>query len=218
MMFLGLAVIAPSIVIVPAVAHEVCNHMAQTTIPVYLTGKVGSIVYTPNRQGTAVRQLVTPKNPSTAGQTAQRQRFSAAAKAWAGPARRGASHVEDVRRDARQQPQLSFNAYVRVNITCQEVGTTPPTNTPNCPILGHFPLLELPSQPRVFDERVASHVADSHQRVLDSSIVRVVDDNCLPGNLRHASVPGAYERDRAQPVVLRPLQRLHTVGRVTADA
>ncbi len=84
MMFLGLPPSAPGVVIVPAVAHEVCNHMAQTTIPVYLTGKVGSIVYTPNRQGTAVRQLVTPKNPSTAGQTAQRQRFAAADKAWSG--------------------------------------------------------------------------------------------------------------------------------------
>jgi nucleoside diphosphate kinase len=57
--------------------------MAQTTVPVYLSGKLGSMVYTGNRQGTAVRMLVTPKNPETAGQTAQRQRFSAAAKAWA---------------------------------------------------------------------------------------------------------------------------------------
>ncbi|MGD0260195.1 MAG: hypothetical protein ABSD29_10270 [Verrucomicrobiota bacterium] len=31
--------------------------MAQCTIPVYLTGKVGSIVYTGNRQGTTVQQL-----------------------------------------------------------------------------------------------------------------------------------------------------------------
>ena len=129
-MFLGLAVFAPGIVIVPAVAHEVCNHMAQTTIPVYLTGKVGSIVYTPNRQGTAVRQLVTPKNPSTAGQTAQRQRFSAAAKAWAGP--RSPPRKPRGRRSPRLWPTtwFSFNAYVRVNITCQEVGTTPPTTAP----------------------------------------------------------------------------------------
>jgi hypothetical protein len=56
--------------------------MAQTTVPVYLSGKLGSMVYTGNRQGTAVRMLVTPKNPETAGQTAQRQRFSAAAKTW----------------------------------------------------------------------------------------------------------------------------------------
>jgi hypothetical protein len=43
-----------------------CKHsevMAQTTVPVYLTGKLGSMVYTANRQGTAVRMLVTPKNP-----------------------------------------------------------------------------------------------------------------------------------------------------------
>jgi hypothetical protein len=48
------------------VAHEVCHHMAQTTVPVYLSGKLGSMVYTGNRQGTAVRMLVTPKNPETA--------------------------------------------------------------------------------------------------------------------------------------------------------
>jgi hypothetical protein len=47
------------------VAHEVCQNMAQTTVPVYLSGKLGSMVYTGNRQGTAVRMLVTPKNPET---------------------------------------------------------------------------------------------------------------------------------------------------------
>ena len=56
--------------------------MAQTTVKVYLTGKLGSMVYTPNRQGTAVRTLVTPKNPQTAAQTKQRAYLAAAAKAW----------------------------------------------------------------------------------------------------------------------------------------
>jgi len=74
---------SPAVAFVPAVAHEVSKHMAQCTIPVYLTGKVGSIVYTGNRQGTAVRQLVTPSNPQTAAQSAQRARFAAAAKASA---------------------------------------------------------------------------------------------------------------------------------------
>ena len=45
----------PGKVLVPSVTPEVCKHMAQTTIPVYLTSKVGSIVYTGNCQGTAVR-------------------------------------------------------------------------------------------------------------------------------------------------------------------
>jgi len=58
--------------------------MAQSTVPVYLTGKVGSIVYTGNRQGTAVRMLVTPANPNTPGQSAQRARFTTAAQAWKG--------------------------------------------------------------------------------------------------------------------------------------
>ena len=46
--------------------------MAQSTVPVYLTGKVGAIVYTPNRQGTAIRTLVTPRNPNSQAQTAAR--------------------------------------------------------------------------------------------------------------------------------------------------
>ena len=33
--------------------------MAQCTLPVYLTGKLGSMVYTNNRQGTAIRAKVT---------------------------------------------------------------------------------------------------------------------------------------------------------------
>ena len=48
--------------------------MAQSTVPVYLTGKLGSMVYTANRKGTAVRMLVTPKNPTTPAQQAQPQK------------------------------------------------------------------------------------------------------------------------------------------------
>ena len=57
--------------------------MTQCTIPVYLKGKLGSMVYTPNCQGTAVRTCVTPANPKTVAQTTRRSRFAAAAKAWA---------------------------------------------------------------------------------------------------------------------------------------
>jgi hypothetical protein len=103
--------------------------MAQTTVPVYLSGKLGSMVYTGNRQGTAVRMLVTPKNPETAGQTAQRQRFSAAAKAWA--AISNAAQLAWKTYAATLTNNLSsFNAFVRVNITAQLVGTTPPTLPP----------------------------------------------------------------------------------------
>ena len=101
--------------------------MAQTTIPVYLTGKVGSIVYTPNRQGTDVRQLVTPKNPATPGQTAARQRFATAGRAWAGLAAAAQATWKTFAKTLANNLS-SFNAFVRVNITCQEIGTTPPTN------------------------------------------------------------------------------------------
>ena len=57
MMVLIPCIPSPAVAFVPAVAHEVSKHMAQCTIPVYLTGKVGSIVYTGNRQGTTVQQL-----------------------------------------------------------------------------------------------------------------------------------------------------------------
>jgi len=47
----------------PAENVEEPEVMAQTTVPVYLTGKLGSMVYTKNRPGAAVRTLVTPANP-----------------------------------------------------------------------------------------------------------------------------------------------------------
>jgi len=104
--------------------------MAQTTVPVYLTGKVGSVVYTGNRQGTAVRQLVTPKNPSTPVQTLQRQRFSAAAKAWAGLAQ--ASKLTWKTFAATLANNLSsFNAFVKVYITALIVGDAAPTAAPS---------------------------------------------------------------------------------------
>ena len=101
--------------------------MAQSTVPVYLTGKVGSIVYTGNRQGTAVRMLVTPANPNTALQSSQRAKFAAAAKAWKGLA--NAAQLTWKTFAATLKNNLSsFNAYVKVSITSQIVGTSPPTN------------------------------------------------------------------------------------------
>ena len=66
------------------VDHEVCPNMAQTTVPVYLTAKLGSLACTKYRQGTAIRTKLKPKNPKTAAQTTQRQRFTPATKAGAG--------------------------------------------------------------------------------------------------------------------------------------
>ena len=43
------------------------------------------MVYTPNRQGTAVRTKVTPRNPKSAAQVTQRARFTAVSQAWRGP-------------------------------------------------------------------------------------------------------------------------------------
>jgi hypothetical protein len=52
--------------------------MAQITVPVYLTAKLGSLACTKYRQGAAIRTKVKPKNPKTAAQTTQRQRFTTA--------------------------------------------------------------------------------------------------------------------------------------------
>jgi hypothetical protein len=103
--------------------------MAQTTIPVYLTGKVGSVVYTGNRQGTAVRQLVVPKNPQTPAQTTQRQRFAAAAKAWA--ALTTAARNTWTAFAATLANNLSpFNSFVKVAVTDEIVGVSMPTTAP----------------------------------------------------------------------------------------
>lgn len=61
-------------------------------------------------------------------------------------------------------------------------------------------------------------MADAHLRVLDAAIVRVIDDDALLGDLRHATAFRADERDGLQFVFLRPFQRLHAVRRVAADA
>ena len=73
--------------------------------------------------------LVTPKNPNTALQSSQRAKFAAAAKAWKGLA--NAAQLTWKTFAASLKNNLSsFNAYVRVSITSQIVGTTPPTNAP----------------------------------------------------------------------------------------
>ena len=103
--------------------------MAQSTVPVYLTGKVGSIVYTANRQGTAVRMLVTPKNPSTPGQSAQRARFTTAAQAFKGLTASVQLAWKSFASTLKNNLS-AFNAYVKVAVTAQLVGNTPPTTPP----------------------------------------------------------------------------------------
>ena len=56
--------------------------MAQCVRDPNMSGKLGDVVYTPNRQGTAVRTRVTPFNPNTSVQTAVRSIFSTVTKAW----------------------------------------------------------------------------------------------------------------------------------------
>ena len=58
--------------------------------------------------------------------------------------------------------------------------------------------------------RVAEHVAGAHLRVLDPAIVRVVDDDDLLGNLRHATALGADQRHGLP----RPAKRFDTIWRV----
>jgi len=117
--------------------------MAQTTVKVYLTGKLGSMVYTPNRQGTAVRSLVTPKNPQTAAQTTQRGRLSAAAKAWG--ALTSAARLSWKNLISSFPNNLSsFNIFVKNAVTSAECGDTQPTTAPAMPSIG-LPVVTAPS-------------------------------------------------------------------------
>jgi hypothetical protein len=56
-------------VVVPPLAPKDCANMAQTTVPVYLTAKLGSLACTKYRQGTAVRTKVKPKMRSAYSNT-----------------------------------------------------------------------------------------------------------------------------------------------------
>jgi hypothetical protein len=109
--------------------------MAQTTVKVYLTGKLGSMVYTPNRQGTAVRTLVTPKNPKTAAQTAQRSRLAAAAKAWSALAAAARTSWKNLI-SSFPNNLSAFNIFVKVAVTAAECGDNAPTVAPALPAIG----------------------------------------------------------------------------------
>ncbi len=106
--------------------------MAQSTVPVYLTGKLGAMVYTPNRQGTAVRTLVTPRNPATTAQTAQRAIFAAVGAAWRG--------ITQIQRNswsnlvsAFANNLAPFNIYMKVNAVLDELGQALVTTAPAMP-------------------------------------------------------------------------------------
>ena len=51
-------------------------------------------------------------------------------------------------------------------------------------------------------------MADAHLGVFDAAVVRVVDDQGVVGDVRHAAAFGADEGDGGQAVVLGPLERL----------
>jgi hypothetical protein len=109
--------------------------MAQSSVPIYLTGRLGAIVYTPNRQGTAVRTLVTPRNPQTVAQTAQRSILQQVASAWKG--------ITQVQRNSWSNlvsafaNNLSpFNIYAKVNIVLTELGQAVLASAPAMPTFG----------------------------------------------------------------------------------
>lgn len=106
--------------------------MAQSTVKVFLTGKLGTNVYTPNRQGTGVRMLVTPRNPQTAEQTAQRSIIANVASAWRGlTAANRASWQTLV---AAFPNNLSpFNIWVKVNAVLTELGQATLDDAPAMP-------------------------------------------------------------------------------------
>ena len=106
--------------------------MAQTTIPTYLTGKVGTIVYTPNRQGTAVRTLVTPRNPKSAAQESQRGVFTNVTQSWRGLLQSQRNSWANLVSSFKNN--LSpFNIYCKVNLMLEKLGAADVATAPAMP-------------------------------------------------------------------------------------
>lgn len=109
--------------------------MAQCTKNPYLTGKVGDIVYTPNRQGTAVRERVTPNPVNSNLQLAVRATLSTVAKFWRTITT--AQRLSWANLAATFPGNLSgFNAFVKINAVRVECAQSILATAPAIPAFG----------------------------------------------------------------------------------
>lgn len=103
-------------------------------------GKENGVVYSRNTYGAYMRNKVTPINPQTAKQVAQRQRMTTATQLWSTCTEaqvKGwgtlAGLVTNINIFGDNVPLTAFNLFVRVNINLQLIGaatiTAPPAPT-----------------------------------------------------------------------------------------
>lgn len=110
--------------------------------PTDKSGAVGDIVYTRNRQGTAVRARVTPLNPQTLAQQNQRGILAAVASEWRGLTAAARSAWKALA--AQLDGNLSgFGAYVKINATRVTCGEAKLEVAPLIPAFGIFTLTSM---------------------------------------------------------------------------
>jgi len=72
--------------------------------------------------------------------------------------------------------------------------------------------------PRVLYERVAEQMANTHLRVFDTTVVSILNHDCLLGNVRHPTALGTHQRHCLQTMFPCPGQGFDAIGRIPADA
>lgn len=101
-------------------------------------GSIGGVVYSRNTFGAYTRQKVTPVNPNTPAQTAQRARFANAANDWVQTLTEAQRQTWDQYASAvpigdifgNSVARTGFNMYIRQHTLLALVGGTPATTAP----------------------------------------------------------------------------------------
>ena len=114
------------------------------------SGRVGSVVYVNGRYGQIVRQYVTPRNPKTPLQQANRSHFGAVSSGWRAldPAQRiawciAAADSYTVSRTGRRVALNGYNYFIRVNAARAHLGLSQFDLPPTVPSFSPNPVAEL---------------------------------------------------------------------------
>ena len=114
------------------------------------SGRVGNVVYVNSRYGQLVRQYVTPRNPKTELQQANRHNWGHVSSRWRGldPAQRiawclAAADSYTVSRTGRRVALNGYNYFMRVNAARAHLGLGQLDLPPNVPTFNPNPVAEL---------------------------------------------------------------------------
>jgi hypothetical protein len=114
------------------------------------SGRVGSVVYVNSRYGQVVRQYVTPRNPKTPLQQANRSHFGAVSSRWRAldPTQRiawciAAADSYTVSRTGRRVALNGYNYFIRVNAARAHLGLSQFDLPPTVPSFSPNPVAEL---------------------------------------------------------------------------